>query len=98
MRCEDAALLLDECLEGLLSEELRTRVERHLLRCSACASELKGLEQTRTLLRDALPRREASPAFRERAAARLEDALQDVLCREPGPAETQWELPFLRDA
>jgi len=98
MRCEDAALLLDDYVDGLLSEELRTRVDRHLLRCPACASALKGLEQTCALLRDALARQEASPAFRERAAARLQDAFRDLVGREPGPAEAQWELPFLRGA
>lgn len=94
MRCEDLNALLDLHLDGELPEELARKLDRHLLRCPACAYEARTLEQTRTMLREAVPPAETTPGYRERATARLLDALAGHL-RSVSPADDrQWSLPF----
>jgi anti-sigma factor RsiW len=98
MRCEELRGLLDLYLDGELPEETARRLDRHLLRCPACAYEARTLEQTQAMLREAIPPAETSPAFRERASARLLDALAPHL-RPAQEAESarQWTLPFLHE-
>ena len=99
MRCEELHGLLDLHLDGELPEETVRRLDRHLLRCPACAYEARALEQTRAMLREAVPPIEASPAFRERTAARLLDTLAPRRrSAPPMEAAHQWELPFLNSA
>jgi anti-sigma factor RsiW len=94
MRCTEITELADLYVDGELSEETRGRIDRHILRCADCAYRIRAIEQTKSLLRDAYPRAETSPGFRERTSARLHDAFADVLRREPQPSEGQWTLPF----
>ena len=98
MRCEETKSLLDLHLHGDLPQDLGVKVERHLLRCPQCAGDLRSLEQTRALLREFVAPVEPSPAFRERAAARLHTQLAQHLRpaadREEG---RQWILPFSRN-
>ncbi|MCS6776831.1 MAG: zf-HC2 domain-containing protein [Chloroherpetonaceae bacterium] len=96
MRCNTVHALLDLHLEQQLPEELAQQIERHLMRCAACAFEARTLEQTRNLLRAAIPPVAPSPSFRERAAARLQDALVPHLHPRLEQADTrQWRLPLL---
>ena len=98
MRCEEAQPLLDLHFDGGLPQELAVKLERHLLRCAQCAGDLRSLELTRSLLREAEEPAEPSPAFRERAAARLHDQLAAHLRPVSGPdAGRQWVLPFPRN-
>lgn len=95
MRCDDLRGLLNLHLDEELDEAMTARIERHLLRCPACAFEARALDQTRARLREAVPQEEAAPAFRERTSARLHTVFAAHL-RET-PAETggrQWTLPF----
>ncbi len=98
MRCEEWNHLLDLALDGELPEETARALDRHSMRCPACAYELRTLEQTRRLLRDADLSEAPSESFRARTAARLRDALTDrarpALSRE---AARQWTLPFARE-
>ncbi len=98
MRCEEFSRLLDLYLDGELAEEMAQKVERHLLRCPACAYEVRTLEQTRDWLREAVAPAETSPGFRERTQARLLAALAGQL-RPAAEPETgrQWSLPFNRE-
>ena len=96
MTCGEIKDLLDLYLDNELSEEARTRLERHLLKCPGCAFELRSLEQTRALLLESFPPGEASPSFQERMSARLQDAFSDVLRPEPVVDALQCELPFSR--
>jgi len=97
MKCDEVKSLLDLHLDGELPMELTAKLDRHLLRCPQCAGELRSLEQTRSLLREAAPPCVPSPAFRERAAARLHTELAAHL-RPAGGEESgrQWILPFSR--
>jgi len=94
MRCPEIRDLLDPFLDDELAEETRTRVERHLLRCSECGFQVRTLEQTRALLRDAYPPVESSPAFREKMAARLDHAFRDILRPETNAPPNQRALSF----
>jgi anti-sigma factor RsiW len=98
MRCDELSGLLDLYLDGELPEETARRVDRHLLRCPACTYEVRTLEQTRAMLREAIPPAETSPGFRERATARLLDAFA-VRLHPASSAERgrQWTLPFARE-
>jgi anti-sigma factor RsiW len=98
MRCDAVRGLLDLYMDSDLPEEAVQQVERHLLKCPACAFEVRTLEQTRAMLRAAVTPVEASPAFRERAVARLTTALADRL--KPVPEMVvgrQWALPLLKE-
>ena len=96
MTCGEIKELLDLYLDNELSEEARTRLERHLLKCPDCAFQLRSLEQTRELLLESFSPAEASPSFRERMSARLQDAFSDTLRPEPVVDGWQRELPFSR--
>lgn len=95
MRCDEIRSLLDLYLDRELPEEMEGRIARHLLRCPGCAYEAHTLTQTWRMLQEAIPAAETSPAFRERAAARLADRLSGHLrpVREPETGR-QWILPF----
>lgn len=95
LQCQTMADLLDLYIDGALSEETNLRVERHLMRCAACAFEARTLEQTRAHLRHALPRAGSSPAFREKMLARLSDEFADRLHAEHTALGSQRQLPFL---
>ena len=98
MRCEELRGLLDLYLDGELPEETARKIDRHLLRCPTCAYEARALEQTQAMLREAVLPAETTPAFRERTAARLLDALAPHL-RAPREADSarQWTLPFAHE-
>ena len=96
MRCEEVRELLDLHLDRELAEEMSRKLERHLLRCPACSHEARTLEQTQRMLREAVTAEEPAPGFRERTAARLQDALLTTL--SPAPSRErgrQWALPLL---
>ena len=97
IRCEEMMSLMDLYLEGELSEDLAGQADRHLLRCLACGGEARALEQTRALLSGAFPIETPSPAYLERASARLLDLLSPHLRPAPSSVDSrQWELPFAK--
>jgi len=51
MKCTEVRELLGNYMDQELTESMMQRVERHLLRCPACAYEARSLEQARQLLR-----------------------------------------------
>ena len=97
MRCEEMMSLMDLYLEGELSEDLAGQADRHLLRCLACGGEARALEQTRALLASTFDVEAPSPAYLERASARLLNLLSPHLRLAPSSVDTrQWELPFAK--
>ncbi len=96
MTCDEIMELCNPYIDGELSEETRARVERHLITCEKCAYEVRSHEQMKAWTKAAFRCGTPAPDFREKAAARLHDAFEDVLIdREPAP-DTQWALPFFR--
>lgn len=93
MRCDELRDLLDLHMDGELPTETARKMERHLLRCQACAAELHTLQQARTMLREAEPTSETTPAFRERTLARLLDNFAPRVRADVVNAR-QWTLPF----
>ena len=93
MRCDDLRDLLDLHSDGDLPTETARKMERHLLRCQSCAYELHTLQQTRAMLREAVPPSETTPHFRERALARLLDGFAPH-ARPVMEKGRQWTLPF----
>ncbi len=71
MKCDDWAELLDLYLDHELPKELSLRLERHLMRCAACSFEARTLEQTISLLREAVSPAEIPAVAVERMEARL---------------------------
>jgi len=96
MNCAELEELSDLYIEGSLSEESHSRIDRHLLRCHDCAYRIRSLEQTRGLLREAMPRSESNPGFRERLSARLHAEFADHLTPESADLPNQLSLPNLR--
>ena len=98
MRCEATKNLLDLSLDGVLSEETATSLARHLLRCPACATEMRTLETTRELLRQSVPAETASAEYHDRTLARLQAAFF-ANTRQSSLPDTgrQWTLPFARE-
>ncbi len=97
MRCEEIRVLLDAHLDNELPEDLNRSIDRHLLRCQGCSYETRTLEQTRAMLREAVPEAETTPGFRERTLARLLDALPELHPVRGAPISRQWTLPFSRE-
>ena len=95
MQCAACRLLLNEAMESALSEEAQRAVDLHLLRCHACAHELKSLETARDLLRGAVPAAIIGPGIRDRIETRLN--LGESV---PGQSEAllQWTLPLQEGA
>jgi len=95
--CKEIAVLSQLHIDGDLPEELEVQVERHLLQCRECSFQLRSLEQTTDLLKEAFPPELSSSSYRERALARLQENLSDVLAQPLPEEQSQWALPFLRD-
>ena len=99
MRCDEVKDMLDLYVDGELTEEIRRKIDRHLLGCTPCGGEVHALIQTGSMLKNAISAAEVSPAFRERAAARLLNALAPSLRPIPEPEMCrQWSLPLLDSA
>lgn len=95
LECADTLRMIDLYMDGALSEELTKAMDGHLLKCQACAGEMRGLEQTRNLLQQSVTAHDPGPAYRERALARLESMLATHLQPVPGVVQgRQWVLPF----
>lgn len=97
MACSEMETLIDLYVDDTLPEEARARVERHAMTCADCAWRLRATEQARAHLRDAYSVEPASPAFRERMAARLHDEFGGLLVHSDPSAERQIPLPLFRE-
>ena len=97
MTCGELSGLIDLYVDDSLPEEARLNVEKHLMGCAKCAHEVRGLEQGLRWLREAYADSETDPGFRERAAARLQNAMSDVLVEPEQTPDAQWQLPIFRE-
>jgi len=74
MKCSEIKDLLGNYLDDELTQEMRNRVNRHLVRCRDCAWEVKSLEEAIGALRATAPDDRPTAEFRERL---LEAALAE---------------------
>jgi predicted anti-sigma-YlaC factor YlaD len=93
MKCSEVRDLLGNYMDEELTERMMRRIERHLLRCPACAYEARSLEQARQLLRQAVE----TPMVTERLGERI---LNHIAQRFPhlqqvSPPEKPLALPWL---
>lgn len=51
MKCAEVRELLGNYMDQELTENMMQRIEKHLLRCPACAYEARSIEQAREMLR-----------------------------------------------
>ena len=72
MRCEEFEAELSEYIEGELSPEKTTRVEKHVLHCPACSDTLRGVYQVRLALHG-LGEINPSALFKLRLSSRLQE-------------------------
>ncbi|MFN3649801.1 MAG: anti-sigma factor family protein [Armatimonadota bacterium] len=82
MKCADIQALAGNYLDGELPEELCDRIQRHLLRCSACRDEVETVRVALQLLTSAQAQPEPGEAFLQAAFAHLRREL-DLSEREP---------------
>jgi predicted anti-sigma-YlaC factor YlaD len=71
MRCVEVRDLLGNYMDQELTERMMQRIERHLLRCAACAYEARSLEQARQLLRQAVETPMVSEQLGERVLRQI---------------------------
>jgi anti-sigma factor RsiW len=105
MKCSEIKDLLGNYLDDELTQEMRNRVSRHLVRCRDCAWEVKSIEEAIGALRATSPEERPAREFRERllAAALAEqradranapyEAREAEACAAaPAWPETEWRI------
>lgn len=93
MKCADARELLGHYIDRELAESVMQRIEKHLLRCAACAYEVRSIEQAREMLRLGVDQ----PMVSEQTGERI---LQQIASRfthlhQAAPLEQPLSLPHL---
>lgn len=71
MKCTEVRELLGNYMDHELTETMMQKVEKHLLRCPACAYEARSLEQARELLRQGIEAPMVSEQLGERVLRHL---------------------------
>lgn len=95
MTCDQARELIGPYVDDDLPGEARQRLEKHLMRCQACAYEAQSLTITRARLREGRGEVVASDSFRARVLASLRADNLHVAAPEPELNEpTQYRLPM----
>lgn len=79
MTCERAGHLLDDYLEGVLSQRDRYFLEEHLVRCERCAEEVRSRPSFDRGLRRALAASVRPLSLSSRASSKIVDAAEDSL-------------------
>lgn len=105
MKCSEIKDLLGNYLDDELTQEMRNRVNRHLVRCRDCAWEVKSMEEALGALRATTPDERPTREFRERllaaalveqrayrASAPYEARESDAYVAVPAWPETEWRI------
>ncbi len=91
MTCAEIRDLLGNYLDEELSDRMMQRVEKHLLRCPACAYEARSLEQARQLLRQGVAQPMVSEALGERILRQVAERFPHL---QSAPAGEDPSLPL----
>lgn len=87
MTCGDVKALAGNYLDDELPEELQSRVQRHLLRCAACAHDLSSQKMALEALRSAGLASMPGEAFLQSALDRLAAELNVTTKLPPTPGQ-----------
>lgn len=93
MKCAEVRELLGNYLDQELTESMMQRIERHLLRCPACAYEARSIEQARQMLRQGVEKPMVSERVGERILRHLVEHFPHL--QSTSPREEPFSLPLL---
>jgi hypothetical protein len=98
VKCTEVRELLGNYMDQEMTESMMQRIEKHLLRCPACAYEVRSIEQARDMLRRGVETPMVSELLGERILRRLVQRFG--LCAFPHlqaarPSEEPFSLPLL---
>lgn len=93
MKCAEVRELLGNYMDQELTEAMMQRVEKHLLRCPACAYEARSVERVRELLRQGVE----SPMVSEQLGERILHHLMEHFphLQASSPEQELLSLPLL---
>jgi anti-sigma factor RsiW len=94
MTCSEAVEWVGPYVDDDLPEEVRRRMERHLMICRACAYEAESQRITKSRLRDGIGDVDASDAFRARVLSRLRADNPHIVTTETETNINQYQLPI----
>ncbi|MCS6829680.1 MAG: zf-HC2 domain-containing protein [Armatimonadota bacterium] len=84
MKCAEVRELLGNYMDQELTEGMMQRIEKHLLRCAACAYEARSIEQAREMLRRGVETPMVSEPLGERILRHIAEHFPHVQAtREP---------------
>lgn len=93
MKCAGVRELLGNYMDQEMTETMMQKVEKHLLRCPACAYEARSLEQARELLRQGVESPMVSEQLGERILRHLVEHFSPL--HPSHPEEEPLSLPLL---
>ncbi len=93
MKCAEVRELLGNYMDQELTESMMQRIERHLLRCPACAYEARSVEQAREMLRRGVESPMVSEPLGERILSHIAEHFPHL--RSTRPTEQPFSLPLL---
>lgn len=93
MKCADVRELLGNYMDQELTEGMMQRIEKHLLRCPACAYEARSIEQAREMLRRGVETPMVSEPLGERILRQIREQFPHL--QTTRPAEEPLSLPLL---
>lgn len=94
MKCAEVRELLGNYMDQELTESMMQRIERHLLRCPACAYEARSIEQAREMLRRGVESPMVSEGTGERILRLLAERFPHLQRSRPAD-EQPLSLPLL---
>lgn len=93
MKCAEVRELLGNYMDQELTESMMQRIEKHLLRCPACAYEARSLEQAREMLQRGVESPMVSEPLGERILNHIAEHFPHL--RTARQMEEPFSLPLL---
>lgn len=93
MKCAEVRELLGNYMDQELTESMTQRIERHLLRCAACAYEARSIEQARRMLQQSVEKPMVSEQLGERILRHIAEQFPHL--QTTHQAEEAFSLPLL---
>ncbi len=93
MKCAEVRELLGNYMDQELTESMMQRIERHLLRCPACAYEARSIEQARRMLQQSVEKPMVSEQLGERILRHIAEQFPHLQATHQ--VEEPFSLPLL---